>query len=310
MRTKEILSIRSLSLLCCLFLAGCAQGGFSMKSLGSGILSSTGVVSGSQADALFEAGEKIAKAASPLSDEQEYYLGRGVSAMVFAQYRPYRNAAVNQYVNRVGAVVAAVSDKPETFNGYHFQVLDTEEVNAISAPGGFVFVTKGFLRLMKNEDTLASVLAHEVAHINYGHGVSAISQANLTEALLILGKEAAASQAGAELGALTSAFGDSVTDVFNTLLTKGYSRSQEYESDEYAALLLKKAGYTPGSLQVMLTSLEQASKGSEESGWYSTHPSPSRRISNLPEFATAQDPAAQGLEVRTARFRKALASLS
>ena len=59
----------------------------------------------------------------------------------------------------VGQTLAAVSDRPETFKGYHFAIMDTDEINAFSAPGGLVMISKGMIRCCRNEDALAAVLA-------------------------------------------------------------------------------------------------------------------------------------------------------
>lgn len=276
--------------------SGCANQNFG--AFGSSILSATGVVSGSQADALVKAGQSVAKGVQSLSDEEEYYLGRGVSATILAKYRPYRNPELTAYVNKVAAVLVAVSDRPETFGGYHVLLLDTPEVNAVSAPGGFIFLSTGFLRLIPNEDALAAVLAHEIGHIVKGHGLKAISEANLSQAVLLLGKEAAASQGGAVVQGLTSTFGDSITDIAGTILTKGYSRSQEYESDEYAAELLKRSGYNQGGILEMLGALKNAGGG--KGGWLSTHPEAEDRIEELDDIkADAQGP---GQQARSRRF--------
>jgi len=284
-------------LIICGFAPACANKQF--QQFGSSMLSSTGLVSGSQADAMFQAGGKIASAAGPLSAEQEYYLGRAVSAMILSKYRLSKNSGLNQYVNTVGNALVAYSDRPETFGGYHFAVIESEEANALSAPGGFVFISRGLLRLMPNEDALAAVLAHEIGHVANGHGVKAISQANLSSAAMILGKEAASSYGGSTVQTLTTALGDSVTEVFDTLLTKGYSRSQEYEADEFADDLLKRVGYPRASLVTMLTSLEKAS--AQEAGLFATHPVPKKRIGELSKESKKD---VGSSSVRDARFAK------
>lgn len=289
---------------------GCAPGG-GFQQIGSSLLSSTGLVSSSQADALFAAGGKFAKAATPLTEEEEYYLGRGVAAVVLSHYSPYRKPALQAYVNKVAATVAANSNRPETFGGYHVQILDTAEINALSAPGGFIFVSRGFLAIMPDEESLAAVLAHEVGHIALGHGVSAISQANLTEALTIVGKEAVASTTSGLTAQLTAVFGDSVKQVTETLLTSGYSRSQEYAADEYAAAVLQRTGYDPRGLVTMLKALEQkgAAEGSE-GGWYATHPDPERRLGEIDGTIRAEADTDPGAKARLVRFRAAMKQLS
>lgn len=289
-------------------LGACSQNqGFQdlgISQIGSGLLGSTGLVSGSQADAIFSAGGKLAKANQKLTPEQEYYLGRGVSAMIFSKYRALKSQNANAYLTKVGLALAANSDKPETYSGYHFVVLDTDEVNAMSAPGGFVFVSRGLLAAMPDEDALASVIAHEIGHVVLDHGLNAISQSNLTDALMIVGKEAASSYSPLEVGQLVETFGGSVSDVFSTLIDSGYSRSQEYAADKYAAGLLQKTGYQSASLVNMLESLKRLEEG-KSGGWYSTHPSPKKRIGELEdEGVTANTRVDAGYAKRTARFRQ------
>jgi predicted Zn-dependent protease len=271
---------------------------------GSALLSATGFVSQSQAEAFFSVGDKLTKAASPLTEEQEYYLGRSVSALILAEYPVYKNPPLTRYVNLVGNVVASYSGKPETFSGYHFTVLDTQEINALSAPGGFVFITRGFLSKLPNEEALAAVLAHEVAHSALGHGVGAISQANITEALSIVGKEAAGHYGGQEAQLLTEAFGDSVNEVFHTLIKGGYSKSQEYAADEYAQALLVKAGYSLQGFAAVLQQLERLEATSQRGGWFDTHPAPHKRLDNLEDYLESAPPTTSGEPIRTARFLK------
>lgn len=247
-----------------------------------------------------KAGGEIVEAARPISDEEEYYLGRSVAAMVLSKYPPYINDRVNGYVNKVGAVVAAYSDRPETFGGYHFLVVESTELNAMSTPGGFVFITKELLYRMPNEDALAAVLAHEVGHIVKDHGMNAISQAHLTEAVSLIGRERIASTGGATTQALEAAFGNSVGDVFKTLTEKGYSRSQEYEADEYAAELLHRAGYNPEAIVTMLRSIEHVDG---HGGWFATHPAVAKRISEVKGSIDASPIAAKNEAVRTQRFK-------
>ena len=283
-------------------ISGCSEQG-GLGSFGKSILSSTGIVSSSQADAIFTAGEKIGKAASPLTGRQEHFLGRAVAANILAEYPLYRNRAITAYLNKVGRTVAAFSSKPETYGGYHFAVLDTEELNAVSAPDGYIFVSRGLLRILPNEEALAAVLAHEVGHVALGHGVHAVSQGNLTEAVTILGKEAASKYGGSAVQQLTGVFGSSVTDVVNTVLKDGYSRSQEYDADQYAAELLQKAGYDPHGLLQVLEQIEK-SKAGKGGGWQSTHPKPEDRIDHVK--SSIKGTGGDGVALRTARFRATL----
>lgn len=297
--------MKKFALLSCLALLSSCAGNTSFQNLGSSILSSTGLVSSSQAEALMKASSELAEAATPLTDEQEYYLGRGVAATILAKYKLASSQSATKYINQVGALVAAVSDKPETFGGYHFAVLNSDEINAVSAPGGFVFVTRGLLKHVHDEDMLAAVLAHEVAHIVKAHGVNAISDGHMNKALVLLGKEAVSSAAGQDVQMLTAAFSDSITDVANSLLTKGYSRSQEYEADEYAVELMKRAGYNPSALVKLLEALK-ALEGTSSGGWMSTHPDAEDRIDEVESLAKDDPNAKANMPIRAQRFKSSM----
>lgn len=285
---------------CIISLLGCSE---KMKSFGSQILSSTGVVSSGEANTLFSNAEKLADATSSLDAQQEYYLGRGVAALVLGRYRPYNKLSTIKYVNLVGKTVASASTAPQPYTGYHFLVLDTPELNAVSAPGGFVFVSRGFIEALPNEDALAAVLAHEIAHVVHRDGVSAIRQGKITEALTALGKEAAQSRGGYVTQQLTTVFGSSVEDVFNTVMSKGYSRSQEYDADETAVELLKASKYDPASFSTVLNVLDShRPKGSSNNGWFKTHPEPKDRLDELEDQDPPSEVLAQAEAVREKRF--------
>jgi beta-barrel assembly-enhancing protease len=85
---------------------------------------------------------------------------------------------------------------PETFGGYHFLILDSDEINAFAAPGGLIFVTRGMLRCCDSEDAVAAVLAHEVGHVQHQHGIQTIRKPALTSAFTILAAEGAGPWAG------------------------------------------------------------------------------------------------------------------
>lgn len=257
--------------------------------------------------ALLKAGNQLSSAARGLDEQQEYYLGRGVAAVILSKYKLYSNPGVTRYVNQVGQSLARFSDRPELWAGYRFAVLDTMEINAVSTPGGFVFISRGFLKTIQTEDALAAVLAHEIGHIVKGHGTAAISQANITDALTTIGKEVAASEGGQVTQLVTAAFGDSIKEVTNTLLTKGYSRSQEYEADEYAAALLAKVGYNQKGLITMLDGLQAVASGNAAGGWYNTHPSPEKREKNVKgEISDPSSEVVSGEKVRTVRYLAAI----
>lgn len=106
--------------------------------------------------------------------EEEEEIGFQATLALVKKYGYYKNPLVNQYVANIGELmVKKVSKRP--FIKYRFIVLSSSEVNAFAAPGGFIMVTKGTLSVLDNEAELAGVLAHEIAHIEEGHGLKTIA---------------------------------------------------------------------------------------------------------------------------------------
>ncbi|GLI53834.1 MULTISPECIES: M48 family metalloprotease [Thermodesulfovibrio] len=219
------------------------------------------------------------KAARPISDEEEYYIGRAVAARMFLYYTLYENHELTNYINSIGKVIALHSEKPFTFGGYHFALLNSNEINAFACPGGIVFLTKGMLKLAKSEDELAAIIAHEIAHVNHRDGINSIKQARWTEALTIIGTTAAKQYGDEDLLKLVNIFENSIDDILKTLIVNGYSKTQEYAADEKALQYLAKAGYNPYAVLNVLERLRQSTKS--EGGILNTHPDTTDRINNL-----------------------------
>jgi len=218
---------------------------------------------------------QLRKGFADISESEEHFIGRAVAAQVLTRYRPLNDPGLNAYAQKVAQAVALASDRPATFKGYHVQILDTSEVNAFAAPGGFLFVTKGLLQLVKSEDELAGVLAHEVAHVAKKHGLKTIQTSRLTSAFTTLGSEAAKSYTPQQVSQLTTAFEGAVEDVVNKLVVNGYSRDKEYEADEFAAQYAKAANYDPGALKTFLARLDKFQ--GDSGGMFKTHPPAAKR---------------------------------
>ncbi len=255
------------------FLAGYADVSQVGTALGQGILS------GQDQEMLKKLLTQTTKAVRPMADREEYFLGRAVAATILSQYRLYNHDGMTSYVNEVGQAVVLGSDRPYTYGGYHFAILDTDEVNALSCPGGIIFLTRGMMRKLKNEDELAAVLAHEVAHVNHRDGIAAIQRSRWVEVASLLGSEAAKRVGAADLNKLVSLFQGSVDDVVKTLLVNGYSREQESAADQSALNFLNRLGYDPFALPDSLGRLEKEASGGANRGIFATHPGMGERAS-------------------------------
>jgi len=275
--------------------------------VGTSVAKSQGRVTDDQAKSITKVTKAVAKSFEDITPEQEYYIGRSVGAVLVDKYKPYPNGPANDYLNLLGQTLAQASDRPETFGGYHFLILDSPEINAFAAPGGLIFVSRGMLRCCRSEDAVAAVLAHEIAHIQLRHGLQAIDKSRVTEALTILGAEGTKSYGGQKLADLTKVFEGSINDVTSTLVNNGYSRGFEREADAGAVTILARVGYDPDGLVAMLTVMEKNLKPGGLD-FAKTHPSPGSRIDDI-QRRRAGGKALAEVPARQARFRKGLGNI-
>ncbi len=251
-----------------------------VSDVGAEIGKEAGILTPQQAESVKKSGKAIGKAFEKFTPEQEYYLGRSVGAVVLSTYKPYTSQEANHYVNVLGQMLAQFSDKPNTFAGYHFLIMETDEVNAFAAPGGLIFVSRGLIKCCKTEDALAAVLAHEIGHVQLEHGIKSIKRSRLTGAVTTLLMETGKSFTGAELAQLTEAFEGSINDITQTMMNSGYSRTSEYEADKVAVKILQRAGYNPSALIDMLEEMKKHLKP-DGHDFAKTHPSPESRIKEV-----------------------------
>ena len=228
--------------------------------------------------------KQLRKGAEEISESEEYFIGRAVAANILSKYKPLNDPGLNGYAQKVLQTVALASDRPSIYKGWHVQILQSPEVNAFAAPGGFVFVTTGMLKLVKSEDELACVLAHEVAHVAKKHGLKTIQTSRLTSAFTILGTEAVKSYSSEQVSQLTTAFEGSIDDVVGKLVVNGYSRDKEYEADKFGAQYAKAANYDPSALKAFLARVEKASAAG---GIFKTHPAAAKRAEELGSVSPA-----------------------
>jgi len=239
--------------------------------------------------------------------EQEYYLGRGVAAMILSKYKPLVCKQANAYLNMIGQLAAFASEAPETFAGYHFIILDTDEVNGLAAPGGLIFVTKGLVRCCGSEDGLAAILAHEVAHVQHRHGIKSIKKSRMNAALVGMSLDLARRELKGKAAEMFNIFEGCISDVFLTLVNTGYAREMEYEADKTAVDILKRLGYDPRGLVQTLLAMEEKTSG-QPKGWAKTHPDPGKRYLNIRELIGGYEEV-RPPETRRIRFKEALKNL-
>jgi len=206
----------------------------------------------------------------------------------------------------IGQAAALSPDRPFTYGGYHFAVLESDEINALSCPGGLIFITRGMVQKAKNAEELAAILAHEVAHVNHEDGLASIQKSRWVEAVSILGSEAARKFGGAELTKLVSLFEGSANDVMKTLLVNGYGREQEASADRSTLTFFHRLGYNPYGLPDLLGTLAQQQTSGTRQGIFATPPGMKQRIPQCSSTLSKNQWPRTGEPRRDQRFRGGL----
>lgn len=299
-------ALAALALLSLFAITGCQTMG-SVAGVGADLAAAAGTISPEQAASIKRGAQAANAAFERFTPENEYYIGRTVAANILTRYKVYDRKEATEYINLLGQTLARASDKPETFAGYHFLILDTDEINAFAAPGGFILVSRGLIRCCRNEDALAAVLAHEVGHIQLEHGMAAIKAGRYTSLGRIVGVEIAKNLGREQLAQAAEVFDGAVGDITKQLIDTGYQSGQEYKADEAAVVIMKRVGYNPLALKEMLAEMARM-LGPNSGGFGKTHPSAQSRLSKisavLPKSGAVPAPA-----VRKVRFEKAVAGI-
>ncbi|HUU15453.1 MAG TPA: M48 family metalloprotease [Terriglobia bacterium] len=221
--------------------------------------------------------EEVQKKLEPMSVEEEREVGREVAAKLIAALHLYKDEALTRYVNMVGATVAAQSERQDI--QYHFAVLDSDDINAFSAPGGYVFITKGAVALCEDESELGGVLAHEVGHIAGKHVLKIVER---DKTLRVGMEESKAQMPGSDyLNKMSQG-------ILVKIIDQGLAPGDEYDADQRGLKYAHAAGYPATGLSRFLTKLDQATQQGGKSFWTRTHPPVSERNVRLEKAITAE----------------------
>ena len=219
--------------------------------------------------------------------EQESRIGKQISGDLLGAVPLVHDDKLQRYVNQIGNWVALQSGSKGRV--WHFGVLDTEDINAFAAPGGYVFVTKGLYRRLNNEAELAGVLGHEIAHVTQRHHLKVLKQSSLIGAL----GQVAGSQVKSSDQAVQNLIGNGAE-----MLARGLDKNAEFEADRIGMVYAARAGYTPWGLPDVLQDLAALpAKDERTSLLYKTHPHPADRLTELGEFVGGQFDAIQGKDL-------------
>jgi predicted Zn-dependent protease len=220
----------------------------------------------------------LKQAVKPADQDQEAAIGRDAAATLLGASKPIDVDPVQQYVNRVGLWVAMQSDRPDL--PWHFAVVDSDDIDAFAAPGGYVFITRGLLLHMHSEAELAGVLGHEISHVVLKHHLNELQRGARLD---LLGQAAQYQlQQNGHDSKVDQEVMDKVSSATRTLYSKGLDKGDELAADRMGVVLAARAGYDPYGLVAVLQTLESVDpKSGSMQLLLATHPTPADRIAAL-----------------------------
>ena len=222
--------------------------------------------------------------------QQETDIGKQASKEVTSLFGVYGDANLARYVTEVGNRVLATShlrrtgaDEQVRATPVTFTVLDSPVINAMALPGGYIYVTRGMLAHLNNEDQLATVIAHEIGHVAARHAARQAWQQQIGQGLL-LGGAVLSQGLGLPAGNILN-FGGMATQLF--LLR--YSREDELEADRLGVEYAMAAGYDSREVIGLFQTLDRMQEKEAQSmpSFLATHPNPGDRIQRIQELTSA-----------------------
>jgi predicted Zn-dependent protease len=212
---------------------------------------------------------KMAKGIVGVGADEENTIGGVVALEVVARVgKAIRDEKITERVNLIGKALARYSDQPNL--RWRFAVLESDQINAFSAPAGYVFITRGLYDLLENDDLLAGVLGHEIVHIAKRHALRVVARNSFIEG---------AADFTAKRSRDFRRFETGIVSITNVLFEKGYDPLAEYEADREGQALATLAGFNPNGLRQVLEQLKSSTRS--ETTMFSTHPPLEKRIHRL-----------------------------
>ncbi|HOX27641.1 MAG TPA: M48 family metalloprotease [bacterium] len=204
-----------------------------------------------------------------VSDAKEGNLGKDAAEEIIRYYGLVENDAEIQRMQAVGERIISICGRKNI--EYHFYILDTDIINAFALPGGYVFMTKGIMDFVDDDDELASVMAHEITHVVRRHGVSIykkeMKNALINFLVLVLTRDPNAVMAGQMVE-------QERADIFG--------RTAENEADSFGLEYVVKAGYNPDSFISFFEKMKQydSHRPNLLEDYFDSHPPMEERIEN------------------------------
>jgi predicted Zn-dependent protease len=199
-------------------------------------------------------------------------IGRQIAGNLLGAAPLVQDKKLQKYVNNVGRWVASQSERPDL--AWHFGVIESNDINAFAAPGGYIFVTRGLYKLLNNESELAGVLAHEIGHVIKKHHLKILQESKMVD----LGSKLLARQIGGndKIGNLIGSGAE--------IVSRSLDKNAEFEADRIGVVLTARAGYDAYGLPSVLQEIGHTAKDDGSVAMlFKTHPLPDARLAKLGE---------------------------
>ena len=214
-----------------------------------------------------------------ISTDREIAIGESVTKEVEKQFNIIRDPKLLEQVDRVGARLVAVNDRKEL--SYRFTIVEPkegeDEPNAFALPGGPIYVTNALFKLIRSDDELAAVMAHEMGHVVAKHTIKQLQGAMGLQLLEILAAASGSADARTSRG----------MDLAFTSLFLEYSQADELQADRLGVKYMKLAGYNPSAAITFMERLRNDvfKRPSRQFSYFRTHPYFADRIRLLRQQA-------------------------
>lgn len=263
----------------------------------STVVVSSGCASSSGSDAHSFRLRAHSQALSDTTEEDvkaEINFGRDVAGRILGRFALLKDEQQTHYVNLIGTALASQAGRGEL--NFYFAILDSDSINAYSAPGGYIFITKGALLLAEDEAELAAILAHEIAHVSERHIVNALNiRASDNSSAAGMGRMLSAGSDTARV-----AFMQALDQAVAILFESGYSQQDELDADRVATLLLVNSGFDPLALRRYLGRAQGAANETQTINV--THPPSQQRLASLDQLIADEALNELDLARNTTRF--------
>jgi predicted Zn-dependent protease len=219
-----------------------------------------------------------------VSEDTEKQIDRQYAPLQFStDYGAVQDSRLNDYVSQVGKKMAAASHRPHM--PYSFRVVNATYVNAYAFPGGSIAATRGIMLSLENEAELASLLGHELGHVNARHAAEQMSKGQLTQAI-VGGISVLAGTQSAALGDLAGQLGQ----ISAGALLASYSRDNEREADALGMTYMVGAGYGSEGFVRLMEMLNSMSKHKSTTVdlLFATHPMSQERYDTAVQTANTK----------------------